>query len=215
VRRRWPQSIISWSRVLRGRFRDPLVGRDILIGGLLGTSFAILQHLDDFAIFFTPIALANPTEVDWPSLTSLPFATGLVLDDTIHSLMRVMEGTFVLLLLRIVLRNIWLTGAAFVLLIGLMEGVPASEVPILSWTQVILIVSVILFVIVRYGLVATAVGFYIGDVLERAVLPDSLSAWYAPQGLLPLVAVLALLLYGFHIALAGQPALAFGKLLEE
>jgi serine/threonine-protein kinase len=32
VRRRWPQVLISWSRVLAGRLRDPLVGRDILMG---------------------------------------------------------------------------------------------------------------------------------------------------------------------------------------
>jgi serine/threonine protein kinase len=35
VRRRWPHRIISWSRVLAGGFRDPLVGRDILIGAVL------------------------------------------------------------------------------------------------------------------------------------------------------------------------------------
>ena len=32
VRRRWPDSLISWSRLLAGRFRDPLVGRDLLLG---------------------------------------------------------------------------------------------------------------------------------------------------------------------------------------
>src|SRR2546423_14735422 len=32
LRRRWPHRIISWSRLLRGEFRDPLVGSDILIG---------------------------------------------------------------------------------------------------------------------------------------------------------------------------------------
>ena len=36
VRRRWPETMISWSRVLGGGFRDPLVGRDILIGVLGG-----------------------------------------------------------------------------------------------------------------------------------------------------------------------------------
>ena len=36
VRRRWPGRIISWSRVLAGGFRDPLVGRDILIGASAG-----------------------------------------------------------------------------------------------------------------------------------------------------------------------------------
>ncbi|HEX6284390.1 MAG TPA: serine/threonine-protein kinase, partial [Pyrinomonadaceae bacterium] len=36
VRRRWPGRIIAWSRVLAGGFRDPLVGRDILIGAVFG-----------------------------------------------------------------------------------------------------------------------------------------------------------------------------------
>ena len=36
VRRYWPQAIISWTRVLAGRWRDPLVGRDVLYGVMLG-----------------------------------------------------------------------------------------------------------------------------------------------------------------------------------
>jgi hypothetical protein len=32
VRRRWPATLVSWSRLLAGRFRDPLVGRDVLAG---------------------------------------------------------------------------------------------------------------------------------------------------------------------------------------
>ena len=36
VRRYWSELLISWNRLLKGDFRDPLIGRDILIGGLLG-----------------------------------------------------------------------------------------------------------------------------------------------------------------------------------
>ena len=36
VRRRWPQTIISWSRLLSGQVRDPVVGRDILVRGDAG-----------------------------------------------------------------------------------------------------------------------------------------------------------------------------------
>lgn len=36
VRRYWSELLISWNRLLYGDFRDPLIGRDILIGGLLG-----------------------------------------------------------------------------------------------------------------------------------------------------------------------------------
>lgn len=35
VRRRWPTSLITWSRVVAGKITDPLVGRDLLIGILL------------------------------------------------------------------------------------------------------------------------------------------------------------------------------------
>ena len=42
VRKRWPETIISWTRVLAGRFRDPLVGRDILLGCLLGVGTVAL-----------------------------------------------------------------------------------------------------------------------------------------------------------------------------
>ena len=32
VRRFWPQMIVSWVRLFDGRWKDPLVGRDVLIG---------------------------------------------------------------------------------------------------------------------------------------------------------------------------------------
>ena len=32
VRRIWPEMVISWSRLLAGRWFDPLVGRDVLAG---------------------------------------------------------------------------------------------------------------------------------------------------------------------------------------
>jgi serine/threonine-protein kinase len=32
VRRRWPRVLVGWSRLLSGNFRDPLAGRDLLVG---------------------------------------------------------------------------------------------------------------------------------------------------------------------------------------
>src|SRR5262249_8698058 len=42
VRRLWPETLISWTRLLNGRFRDPRVGRDLILGALLGVLIAIL-----------------------------------------------------------------------------------------------------------------------------------------------------------------------------
>ena len=36
ARRLWPRTLLSWARVLAGRVRDPLVGRDVLVGVLAG-----------------------------------------------------------------------------------------------------------------------------------------------------------------------------------
>lgn len=43
MRRHWPQVLIGWSRVLGGRWRDPLVGREVLVGiGLGGVAFFLM-----------------------------------------------------------------------------------------------------------------------------------------------------------------------------
>ncbi len=36
VRRFWPRTLISWTRLMRGRLRDPLIGQDVLLGVLAG-----------------------------------------------------------------------------------------------------------------------------------------------------------------------------------
>ena len=43
VRRRWPQTLISWSAVLIGRIRDAVVGRDVLIGCAAGVGAGSAQ----------------------------------------------------------------------------------------------------------------------------------------------------------------------------
>ena len=43
VRRRWPATLVSWSRLLAGGFRDPMVGRDVLAGCLWGRLRQLLR----------------------------------------------------------------------------------------------------------------------------------------------------------------------------
>ena len=43
ARRRWPNTLISWSSVLIGRVRDPVVGRDVLVGCLLGAAVPLID----------------------------------------------------------------------------------------------------------------------------------------------------------------------------
>lgn len=56
VRRSSPAVLIGWSRALAGRFRDPLVGRDVLLGAAIGAVSALLNLLP----FILPIWLGRP-----------------------------------------------------------------------------------------------------------------------------------------------------------
>ena len=42
VRKRWPESLISWSQLLAGQLRHPLVGGHVLIGVAFGVAYALL-----------------------------------------------------------------------------------------------------------------------------------------------------------------------------
>lgn len=49
ARRSWPQALVSWTRLLRGRLVDPLVGRDILVGVLCGMAVSLFGQVGRLA----------------------------------------------------------------------------------------------------------------------------------------------------------------------
>jgi len=56
VRRNLPELIVSWNRLLAGDWRDPLVGRDVLLGALCAVAQITLMYLGRLAErFFTTI----------------------------------------------------------------------------------------------------------------------------------------------------------------
>ena len=56
VRRSWPTMLVGWSRALAGRLRDPVVGRDLLIGTASGLALTALEHAN----------VIVPRLVGWP-----------------------------------------------------------------------------------------------------------------------------------------------------
>src|SRR5437867_11410467 len=51
IRGRWPQAIITWSRLISGQLQDPLVGRDILFGVMFGVGWLLI-----FVLMFALLA---------------------------------------------------------------------------------------------------------------------------------------------------------------
>ena len=214
ARRLWPRTLTSWVRIFRGRFRDPLVGRDLLIGCALGAAWPLSLYL----YMLLPGWLGNvPPRPDLPphpgELTAL---TGL--SDAVSQTFATVTNTTVtclyiilgLLVLRLILRKMWLAvGAAFVL----QTAIWAPGYPYWGFIPMGLYAGAWLYVFLRFGWLPAIVGAFVIELLQTYPLTVDVAAWYAYATYLVALVVLATAIYGFQVSLAGRPA--FGELMAE
>jgi len=208
VRRRWPVLLISWSRLLLGRFRDPLVGRALLIGCVVGVVEILLDHLN----FRIPAWIGSaPPEPDTGGMQLYAVARAIIpvtCSALIMCILLSFMALFFLFLLRVLLRRQWAATLAFTMIFAT-AGALGSESPLLGWTFSALGWGVLLLALVRFGLLATASGIFAYWMLGAFPMTMQLSAWYSGIGLSGVAMVLILAMYAFHTSLAGQPL--FGR----
>jgi serine/threonine-protein kinase len=201
VRRRWPQAIISWSRLLSGQFRDPLVGRDVLFGVMLGVVWILI------------FAVRNIQETRMgaaPGLGSSEFLTGgrealgQWLTQIPGSILSTLFFFFLLLGLKALLRKDWLAAIVFVCIYALPIGLSSAYVAVELPTQ-ILAYAVALLIVYRFGLVPLACAIFTINMLGNIPLTSDLSAWYFTDSVLALLSIVALAGWGFYHSLGGEP----------
>jgi hypothetical protein len=205
VRRRWPHTLISWTRLLSGRVQDPVVGRDTLIGVAGGALMAVAITL--FKLL--PAALGGPASP--PSeygLDAFLGARAILADMLLAQLNAALISLALLLMImvsRIVLRRQWLAIAAALLVLCLPECL-ASPLPL--WLVLPLDMAILLLptmVLVRFGLLPAIVNFYVTNRLMAYPLTEDLSSWTAGPTLILGAFILALVLWAARAALAGRP----------
>ena len=198
VRRRWPDALISWNRVLAGQFRDPVVGRDVLVGVL-------------FAVGWTLVSGANQVVANqfhaWVrpnTLLGVRFAVFVTLDEIVPAILVALGYFFFLFLLRLVLRKEWLAAAAMVAIFVAID-VAQSDTPLADLGVGVLLFGSSVFVLLRFGLVALVVLEFVAQILIEMPVTRHLSAWYAPSGIFAIALVAGLAIYGFRTTLQGRP----------
>lgn len=205
VRRRWPDALISWTRLLGGQLRDPVVGRDLLIGTLVGVVWTLLAQLNYAASGWLGIP-GQPNPVFTDALRGFPQAIARAMFAVVQEVFTALAFFFLFFLLRALLRKEWLAAAALiVLLVGV--NVVNSELPAVDGATAVLVFGSVVLVLVRFGIVAQATVFLVSTLLTSFPVTRHLSAWYAPQGLLAVAIVLALVVYGYRTTLAGRTAM--------
>jgi len=200
IRRRWPQAIIAWSRLLSGQLRDPLVGRDILFGVMLGVVWILIIQ-----VRFIPLMHrgASPNLLNSSYLMGGREALGAWLMQIPASIFGTLEFFVLLFGLRFVLRKDWLAAIAFVAFFVVQQfSGPYATVELPAW---ILIYAIAVLIVFRFGLIPLAAAIFTVDMLANVPLTADFSAWYMGTTMLALLSVVVLAAWGFYHSLGGAP----------
>jgi serine/threonine-protein kinase len=204
VRARWPHSIVTWNRVLAGRWQDPLVAGHVLVGALAGAAIAYfffgMQRLNASRALFAATAnadagldarawIGNLAVISWEALQA-----GLLI-------------TFAIFCLRAICRKDWIASVVAAFLFTLRESEVWRSQDIGTFLAYAGIITALAFLLLRLGLVSTVVAVFFLNMLLRTPAPQDLTKWYEWSVIAYPVLGLALVAWAFWRT-SGEQALA-------
>ncbi|MGD0462604.1 MAG: serine/threonine-protein kinase [Tepidisphaeraceae bacterium] len=197
VRRIWPETVISWSRLLTGRLNDPLVASHVLVGLVVAAAVTVIGELANIV----PMHFGHAAPVTNISLLVRFMAKE---NPAAMSLRALLEALYMgllyllsLVLFQLVIGRRWIASLTFVLLAS--ASIVLQQWQDVGWApcvQSLLVTGLILLLLVRFGLVATLAALWAIYLLRDVPVTGDMMAWYARQtrfavGLLSAVALAA------------------------
>jgi tRNA A-37 threonylcarbamoyl transferase component Bud32 len=209
VRKLWPSTLVSWSRLIAGNYRDPKVGRDVLIGVLFGVGIVLVGRADSEirSLFGYPVAVPMLNNVSWlEGVRMVVFAVGTFVFSAMFNSLWI---TFGIVAINLIVRRMWITAIVMTLFLMITAaGQIAESNPV--WVALItnlLIVLAMMFVLLKLGLLATIVMFFVNFLLSSAVLTLDTSKWFFPTSVTAFLMIATIATYGFYASRGGEPIL--------
>ena len=204
VRKRWPTSLISWSRLLAGQTQDPVVGRDLLVGILTGAFwFASDGAKDLIYVWIRKTPMEPKYNLTYATLSGVHMVIGIILARIVVFVAVSLLFFFVFFLIRLLLRKEWLAALAMTLLFS--SAALFGEQPVLNGILVVVFCGIALVVLIRFGLLALMLGLCTFSVLSELPLTTHLSVWYSELSFVVFFVILAAAIFGFYTSTAGKP----------
>ncbi|HMF61623.1 MAG TPA: serine/threonine-protein kinase [Vicinamibacterales bacterium] len=219
VRRYWPHGVLGWTRLLQGRFRDALVGRDVLAGLAAGTVLQLLITVRDpwqwaLGAHYPAAAFGNMRYFEGPRYV-VGFLSSLI---AFQSVFNAMACIFTIVGLKRLLNRpsfVWI--AATTLLAFILGRDLFLDAPGILWVNVALTflwVGTIAMLAVRMGLLATAACFFANAAIGSTPWTFDTSAWYFTPAAVAFGVVAALALFAGYAARTQEAERATGYALR-
>jgi serine/threonine protein kinase len=217
ARRWWSELLISWNRLLAGDFRDPMIGRDILIGALGAVGMNLLAYSGHFINerFFGAGEEVSGNFIletldGWSGVISRLFAMFALAP------LFGLGCFFLLLLFYIVFRNKKISMVLLSLIVTVPSFLNALQSGEWLFTGFTLIFcAVMAFILTRFGLLAVIFLFVYMDLSLLLPTTFDTSNHLFPGTLMVFAAAAGLAIYGFYTSIAGQPVFQRNLLTEE
>jgi hypothetical protein len=213
VRKMWPGTLVAWSRLLAGRIRDPLVGRDLLFAGAIGAGLALLDRIHRFVAGEQGEHALRALRESVNALVSLPRFLAHLVNVPTSAVLGPLLMLFLILGLRMLLRKRWLAvtvaGLMYLPFVGAVGGRSALGIAV-----GVVGIAISLFVLMRMGLHALIVTDVISLLLGSFPLTTDPSAWYAGLSLTAPAIAVAGALYGVLSSTRGARGVERAVLLD-
>ncbi len=209
ARSRWPGSLVSWTRLLSGQFRDPMVGRDTLIGITVGTAVVALaacsplltEALDQPA---TPPGTQGLLQTLHGPRAVFALCLGQLAGALINAAAIALVVLLTMLLLGLVrIRQAW-PAIAIVTLLIISQQLTQTQVAPVDRVMAVVGNVAVLFLVGRVGLLATAAALATLGLLNLTATATPIGEWWTTAALTPVALLLAITAFAYRTATAGR-----------
>jgi len=198
IRARWPHSIVTWNRLLAGRWKDPQVCSHILVGSAVG----IIEWLG----------------VEWivwgGSGLEIARGTRHWIGGYAGALAHVLIAAFALSLIVFTIKPLvkkHLLAAVLAAAIAVFFNFGDRPAQSLQHWQLIAayfgLFAILIFVLLRLGLVAFCAAIFFANSANNIIVGAGWTTWYAPYGLATLAMLLGIALFAFWRSLGSRELL--------
>ncbi len=216
ARRYWPELLISWNRLLAGDFRDPMIGRDIIIGGFAGVVITLISiycgNLLSSYLFGTSVNVSQ-NFFNHP-LNGWSGTLGQLFGASVFPVLFGLAPLFLLVLFFVIFKNKKVSTWLILLLLCLFNLSPLLNE---HWIYLITFFTadlILVLVITRFGLLAAIFTLIYQALSHNFLLTFDTSSHLFPGTVIVFVVAFGLAIYGFYTSTAGT-SIFLSKVFEE
>lgn len=214
ARRYWSELLISWNRLLTGDFSDPMIGRDILIGGVVGVGLTLIMPYSANLISSYIFGIGDNVSAQFfkSPLNGWTGTLGQLFGAPIFPVLYGLILLFLLVLFFVIFKN---KKISVVLVFFLLFINDAPTVLEYHWTFIIgFFISdlIFVFVLIRFGLLAVILAVFYQGLSNSFLQSFNVSSYLFPGTVIVFIFAFGLAIFGFYTATAGKSVFSRGLL---